>query len=164
MSEHENKHKGEIAIGSDHAGYLLKKYLKKTLSSLYEEVIDFGTDSEESCDYTDFAEAVAREVSSGRAVYGVLICMTGAGMAVAANKFPGVRAVACNDLYTAEYSRRHNNANVITIGAALVTQEQANTILRKFLDSKFDGDAEGGERHKRRVDKIGEIERNNMSG
>lgn len=162
MNRPEDKLEGHVVIGSDHAGFALKEHLKITLASKFEQVTDFGTGSEKSCDYTDFARAVALEVSRGRAVFGVLVCATGAGMAVAANKYYGVRAVACNDLFTAEYCRRHNNANVITIGAALVTPEQANTILRMFLDAKFDGDREDGERHRRRVEKISEIERENL--
>ncbi|MBN1288131.1 MAG: ribose 5-phosphate isomerase B [Actinobacteria bacterium] len=162
MDLSEDKQKGRVVIGSDHAGYALKEHLKKTLSSQFEQVTDLGTYSDKSCDYTDFAAAVALEVSRGKAIHGVLICATGAGMSIVANKFPGVRAVACNDHYTAEYSRRHNDANIITIGASMVTPEQANTILRKFLEAGFDGDREGGERHRRRVNKIIEIDRENL--
>lgn len=143
-----------VAIGSDHAGYSLKERLKAELEDMGYVVRDYGTDSEESCDYPDFAVPVAEAVSAGEARRGVLICGTGAGMAIVANKYPGVRAVACNEPYTAEYCRLHNDANVLTIGARIVEPGVAVDILHRFMETGFEG-----HRHARRLDKISDVER-----
>lgn len=148
-----------IAIGSDHAGLRLKESLAGYLREEGHEVNDLGTYTEESCDYPDLALAVAEAVSEGVADRGVLVCGSGAGMAMAANKVPRVRAVACNEPYTAEYCRLHNDANVLTIGARLVDVEDAKNILGVFLATGFEGEAPEGERHLRRVEKIRAIER-----
>jgi ribose 5-phosphate isomerase B len=150
----DEKNERVIAIGSDHAGFRIKEIYKEELTRRGYDMLDMGTDSEESCDYPDFAQAVAEAVSVGDASKGVLVCGTGAGMAMAANKVPGVRAAVCNDPYTAQYCRLHNDANVLTLGARVVDEDEALRILGLFLDAGF----EGG-RHSARVEKIGEIER-----
>jgi RpiB/LacA/LacB family sugar-phosphate isomerase len=121
-----------------------------------------GTGSQESCDYPDFALAVAETVSRGEASRGVLICGTGAGMAMVANKVPGIRAAACNEVYTAEYCRRHNDANVLTMGARVVDEETASRILKVFVENSFEGDLPEGARHTSRIEKIKQIERKYM--
>jgi ribose 5-phosphate isomerase B len=148
-----------IAIGSDHAGFLLKEALEDELVSSGYTVVDVGTDSEESCDYPDFGLKVAEAVSGGEAWRGVLVCGTGAGMAMVANKVPGVRAAACSEPYTAEYCRLHNDANVLTMGARIVDLEAARKILHAFLDAEYEGT---GSRHERRLGKIREVERKYM--
>jgi ribose 5-phosphate isomerase B len=151
-----------VAIGSDHAGYHLKEILKEALDELGYRVDDAGSDSEDSCDYPDFALKVAEAVGRGEAEKGVLVCATGVGMSIAANKVPGVRAAVCNDEYTARFSRLHNDANVLTMGARLVSEEQARRILETFMTTEFEGLDEAGARHARRLDKIYEIERRYM--
>ncbi len=146
-----------VAVGSDHAGYLLKERFKKELESMGYRVSDMGTDSEESCDYPDFALAVAHAVSRGEAGRGVLICGTGAGMAMVANKVPGVRAVAANEPYTAEYCRRHNDANILTVGSRVIGEDDALEIMRIFMSTDF----EAG-RHAARLDKMKDAERAHM--
>ena len=148
-----------IAIGSDHAGFRLKEALKAELAVEGYQVNDVGTYSEESCDYPDLALAVAESVSQGVADRGVLVCGTGAGMAMAANKVPGIRAVTCNEPYTAEYCRLHNDANVITLGSRLIDVADAMNILKVFLATGFEGSSESGARHARRIEKIRDIER-----
>jgi len=148
-----------IAIGSDHAGFRLKEDLNDALVEMGYAVHDVGTYSEESCDYPDIALTVAESVSQGEADKGVLVCGTGAGMAMTANKVPGIRAVVCNEPYTAEYCRLHNDANVMTIGSRLVDFDDARNILKVFLATGFDGETEAGARHARRLEKIRDIER-----
>lgn len=143
-----------VAIGSDHAGYRLKELLKAELLEMGYRVRDFGTDSEESCDYPDFGLPVARAVAGGEASRGVLVCGTGAGMAMVANKVPGVRAAACNEPFTAGHCRMHNDANVMTIGARVVEPDAAVGMLRLFMETGFEGD-----RHTRRLEKIEAVER-----
>ncbi len=151
-----------VAIGSDHAGYRMKEELKAELGGMGYRLLDVGTDSEDSCDYPEFALAVAEAVGRGDASRGILVCGTGAGMAMAANKVPGVRAAACNELYTAEYCRRHNDANVLTMGARIIEPEAARRILHVFMETDFVGDRTEGTRHRRRLEKIEEIERKYM--
>lgn len=139
----------KIAIGADHRGYEMKKDLAALLRKLGHEVVDVGTESAESVDYPLFAEKVAREVAEGRAGRGVLLCMTGIGMAVAANKVPGARAAVCHDVESAEFSRKHNDVNVLCIGRKFVTPELAREIVDLWMRTEF----EGG-RHARRVDQI----------
>lgn len=144
----------KVALGCDHAGYSLKEVVAGYLARAGHEVLDEGTYSEESCDYPDFAEAVALRVASGEAERGVIICATGIGMAMTANKVPGVRAAVCNDLYTARYSRLHNDANVLTIGSRVIGPGVAEGIVRIWLETPF----EGG-RHARRLGKLDEVEK-----
>jgi ribose 5-phosphate isomerase B len=142
-----------IAIGADHAGFELKEIIKHTLDELRTPYRDFGTDSDESVDYPDFAAKVARGVASGEFDRGILICGTGIGMALAANKVGGVRAAPVMDLETARLSREHNNANILALGARVTTPERALDIVRLFLKTDF----EGG-RHERRLGKIAALE------
>lgn len=143
----------KISIGADHAGYRLKEHLRCWLAARGHEVTDHGTDSEESCDYPDFAAAVAKDVAQGRAERGVLVCWTGVGMAMAANKVRGVRAAPGVWPEQVRLSRAHNDANVITFGARFTDPEAAEALLELFLSTPFDGG-----RHARRVGKISAIE------
>lgn len=143
-----------IAMGCDHAGYPLKEALKIFLSEEGHEVEDFGTDSEEMVDYPDFCAAAARAVVDGRADRGVVLGGSGQGEQLAANKVRGSRAALCNDLYLAELSRRHNDANVLAMGGRIVAVALAKEIVRLWLATPF----EGG-RHARRLEQLAEIER-----
>ena len=138
-----------IAIGADHAGYEYKEKIKELLKSKKIEVRDFGTYSSESTDYPDFAHEVAKMVSSGNAEYGILVCGTGIGMSIVANKHKGIRASNVESAMGARYARSHNNANILAIGARLTPWDRVMEIVKVFLTTPF----EGG-RHQRRVDKI----------
>lgn len=139
----------KVAIASDHAGFTLKESLKSFLKSQKIDVRDYGTHSADSVDYPDFAKLVASDVSLGKADAGVLVCGSGIGMAMTANKYTGVRAVVISDEFDAEMSRKHNNANVACFGERKTPEETAVKLLKLWLDTKF----EGG-RHQKRVDKI----------
>jgi ribose 5-phosphate isomerase B len=143
-----------VALGADHGGYALKEELKAFLGQLGYQVIDCGTHSTAAVDYPDFAYAVARLVADGRAWRGVIVDGAGIGSCMAANKVPGVRAAMCYDHATAVNSREHNDANVLTLGGALIGRSLAQQIAKTWLETDF-----GGGRHARRVDKIMEIER-----
>lgn len=143
-----------VAIGSDHAGYALKVVINEHLSSRGVEFEDLGTFSKESCDYTDFGLKVAEAVKSGEFDRGILICGTGIGISIAANKVPGIRAAHCTDTFSAHASRQHNDANILALGERVTGPGLAMDIVDAFLEAEF----EGG-RHKRRVDKIGDIEK-----
>ncbi|REJ34503.1 MAG: ribose 5-phosphate isomerase B [Bacillota bacterium] len=143
-----------IAIGSDHAGFPLKAELVERLRQDGYEVDDLGTHSTESCDYPDTARPVAEGVSQGRYRLGILICGTGIGMSMAANKVPGVRAALCSETFSARMARAHNDANVLCMGARVIGPGLAYDVARAFLESEF----EGG-RHQRRVDKLTALER-----
>ena len=143
----------KIAVGSDHAGFELKQRLAARLSGLGHEVVDHGVSSAERSDYPDQAAAVARAVAAGLAERGLLVCGTGVGMAIAANKVAGVRAANCNDLFVAGLARAHNDANVLALGARVVGPGLAEAILDAFLHTPF----EGG-RHAARIRKIGGLE------
>jgi ribose 5-phosphate isomerase B len=143
-----------IAVGCDHAGYRLKVELVAFLRAEGHEVLDVGTDSEEAADYPDFSVAAARAVVEGRADRGIVIGGSGQGEQISANKVTGVRAALCNDLHLAELSRRHNDANVLTLGGRIVAPSLAEEIVRTWLATPFDGG-----RHARRVEQIAEIER-----
>jgi ribose 5-phosphate isomerase B len=138
-----------IALGADHAGVVLKEQVKERLDERGIQYTDFGTNGTESVDYPDFATAVAHEVASGAYDRGVLICGTGIGMAIAANKVAGVRAAPIVDEQSAILSREHNNANVLALGARVTGGEQALLLLDLFLDTPF-----AGGRHQRRIDKL----------
>jgi ribose 5-phosphate isomerase B len=144
----------KIAIGADHAGYELKEKLKQRLTQQGVQVVDEGTVSNESVDYPDFARKVGEDVVGKRADLGLLVCGSGIGMAIAANKVPGVRAANVSNVEEAGLSREHNDANVLSIGARFLDEAKAMTIVDKFLQTPF-----AGGRHQRRVDKITEIER-----
>jgi ribose 5-phosphate isomerase B len=143
----------KIAIGCDHAGLELKNEIIKVLSGLGIDCIDYGTNTPESVDYPDFGEKVSGAVSSGEIERGILICGTGIGMSIVANKFPGIRASLCNDLFTAQMSRRHNDANVLVIGGRIVGKDLAKEIVKTWVNTTFDGS-----RHVNRLKKITLIE------
>jgi ribose 5-phosphate isomerase B len=143
-----------VVLGADHGGYELKEYLKRFLLASGYEVRDVGTDSTQSVDYPDFALAVARAVASGEAWRGIVVDSAGIGSAIAANKVPGARAALCYDHTTARNSREHNDANILTLGARLLSAETAREIVALWLETKF-----AGGRHQRRLDKIAAIER-----
>jgi ribose 5-phosphate isomerase B len=144
----------KIALGCDHAGFELKGLVSEYLEGEGHEVIDEGTFTIESCDYPDFAERVAMRVASGEAERGILVCATGIGMAMTANKIHGVRAAVCNDLYTARYSRLHNDSNVLAIGARVIGPGVAEEVVRIWIETAF----EGG-RHSGRLARMSEIEK-----
>jgi len=140
-----------IAIAADHAGVALKAALAKELEGLGYRVIDLGTNSADSVDYPDFAKAVAEAIGSARAKWGVLVCGSGIGMGMAANRHPAIRAAVVHDALSAKLSRQHNDANVVALGARLVGDEVAKDCVRVFFSTPF----EGGGRHERRVAKLG---------
>ncbi len=146
----------KIAIGSDHRGFQLKTKLIIALQEAGHEPVDVGTDSSESVDYTDFGAAVSEKVSKHEADRGILICGTGIGMAITANKYPGVRATTCSDELTAEMCRRHNDVNVLCLSGDMLGERPIDDMIRKWLATEF----EGG-RHARRLGKISDIEKSN---
>ncbi len=142
-----------IALGCDHGGYALKEHLKTYLEAQGHTLEDFGCFSTESCDYPDFGAAAARAVASGKCERGIVICTTGIGISIAANKIKGIRCAHCQDAFEAELTRRHNNANMLAIGAGFTGEKLAERMADVFLTTEF----EGG-RHARRVDKISALE------
>jgi ribose 5-phosphate isomerase B len=144
----------KIAIGADHAGFSLKEKLRLKLAGEGHEIVDYGTTSDASCDYPDFAQPVAREVANGRSDRGILVCSTGIGMSIAANKVDGVRAAPAQSPDEVHFTREHNDANVLTLGAKYVDEEQAMHLIHLFLDTQF-----AGGRHSRRVAKIAQLEK-----
>ena len=143
----------KVAIAADHAGFALKEKLRARLAAEGHEVRDFGPASDESCDYPDFAQPVASQVSEGRSDRGILVCSTGIGMAMAANKVAGVRAAPASSEDAVRLTREHNDANVLTLGARYLDEDRALSMVRLFLDTEF-----AGGRHARRVAKIGRLE------
>lgn len=146
----------KIALGADHAGFEEKERLKKTLDEIGVEYEDVGTFSTDSVDYPDFAQKVGEKVESGEAEQGILVCGSGIGVAIAANKMHGVRAAQAWNEETARLARRHNNANVLTIGARVIPEEE----IPKIVKAWFSADFEGG-RHEKRVEKIMDLEGKN---
>lgn len=146
----------KIAIAADHGGFELKDSMVEYIKSLGNEVVDLGTNSADSVDYPDYAKKVCEEIQQGNSDLGILICGTGIGMSLAANKFEGMRAACVSDVYSAKMSRNHNNANVLCIGARVIGDEVAKLIIKTFLENEF----EAG-RHQRRVDKIMAFEKEN---
>jgi ribose 5-phosphate isomerase B len=144
----------KIAIASDHAGYAEKEKLKHLLNELGHEFEDHGTVSEESVDYPEFAARVGKEVARGEVDQGLLVCGSGTGMAIAANKIPGVRAAVAWNEESARLARRHNDANVLSVGARITPGAELSKIVRTFFSTEFDGG-----RHAKRVEKIKELER-----
>ena len=147
----------KIALGADHAGFELKEKIKQYLVRQGVQVDDHGTHSSESVDYPDYARRVGEAVVAKEADWGILVCGTGIGMAMAANKVPGVRAANARNEVDAQLSREHNNANVLAVGGRVLDSAAAVAIVDKFLSTAF-----AGGRHQRRVDKIGEIERTEL--
>lgn len=143
----------KIGIGNDHSGLQMKQEIVGFLQEKGYEVVNYGTDESERCDYPIYGERVGRAVAAGDVDRGILICGTGLGISLAANKVRGIRAVVCSEPCTARLSRQHNDANVLAFGARIVGIEMAKMIIETWLDTEF----EGG-RHKRRVDMIAEIE------
>lgn len=144
----------KIAIASDHAGFLLKEHLCKFLISEGYNVTDFGTDSEEAVDYTDIAYKTAKAVADGNYDRAIIICGTGLGVSMVANKIPNIRAALCNNTYMARMSREHNDANIICLGARVIGQGLAQDTVLRFLETEF----EKGGRHSARVDKINALD------
>jgi len=144
-----------IALGSDHAGFPLKEWLKAKLTEAGYECVDFGTDNPQSCDYPDFAVPVAQAVVKGECETGIVICGTGVGSSIAANKVPGIRCALCWNEYTARLARAHNNANVLALGARVIGMELAWEIVKVWLETPFSKE----ERHRRRLEKIATLER-----
>ncbi len=143
-----------IALGSDHAGYELKQVIMNHLEERKIEFKDYGTYTADSCDYAVFAEKTARAVANGECTLGLLFCGTGVGISIAANKVKGIRACCCSDLFSAEMTRLHNNANMLCLGGRVVAPEKAIEIVDIFLDTPFSGE----ERHQRRIDQITDLE------
>lgn len=146
----------KLAIGNDHAAYHLKLEIKKYLEELGHEVVDFGCHSTESVHYPEYGEAVGRAVASGECEGGVLICGTGIGISMAANKVNGVRAAVCSEPVSARLTKEHNNANIIAFGERIVGVETAKAIVKAWLDAEF-----AGGRHQTRVDMLMDIEKKN---
>lgn len=146
-----------IAIGSDHGGYRLKEEIKKYLDEKNIEYKDFGTYSEESVDYPEIAKVVAKSIQSKEAEKGILICRSGIGMSIVANKYKGIRCTPCYNEETAKYSRMHNNSNLLALGADYVSTNEAICIVRMYLATEY----EGG-RHDARLKMIEQIENENM--
>ena len=144
----------KIAIGADHAGFALKDQVRDALRLAGHEVLDVGTHSDESTDYPDYAGAVAHDVISGAADRGILVCSTGVGMSIAANKVDGIRAAIAFNSDEVRLTRAHNDANIITIGARYTDLQTANEMVRIFLETPFDGG-----RHARRIGKIAQLEK-----
>jgi ribose 5-phosphate isomerase B len=144
----------KIALGADHAGYLLKDRIRQYVIELGHQVIDEGTNAADSVDYPDFARKVAETVAAGRAERGILVCGSGIGMAISANKVPGIRAANVCSQYEAQMSREHNNLNVLALGARILDEAVATQIVQIWLNTPFSGG-----RHSDRVDKIHEIEK-----
>lgn len=144
----------KLAIACDHGGLTLKGILLAHLRGLGHEVVDFGTNTPDSCDYPDFALPAAEAVARGECERGILICSTGIGISIAANKVPGIRCAHCHDTYSAKYTRLHNDANMIAFGQKIIGDGLMLEIVDTFLNTAF----EGG-RHQRRVDKIADIEK-----
>ena len=143
----------KISIASDHGGYDLKEELKVWLTEQGHEVVDFGCEGHDSCDYADFCEPAAWAVADGNCERGIVICTTGIGASITANKVKGIRCALCGDPWSAEMTRRHNNANMLGLGAGVVGPLMARQIVETFLTFEF----EGG-RHQRRIDKIAAVE------
>ena len=144
----------KLAIGSDHAGFQAKEMLKKHLDTLGYAYEDMGCYSSERVDYPRYGEAVARAVAAGEYPRGILICGTGIGMSITANKFPGIRAALCHDLFTAQACREHNDANILVMGARVLSDEQICAICDCFLSGQF-----AGERHAQRLAQIADLEK-----
>ncbi len=147
------KNKTQIVIGSDHAAYQLKEKIRQYIIERGLDINDVGTYSEDSVDYVEFGIKVSTMVSTGKYERGVLLCGTGLGMSMVANKFPHVRAALCNDLFSAIMSRRHNNSNILVMGGRVIGEELARQIVKAWLETPFDGG-----RHQLRINKFDRIE------
>jgi RpiB/LacA/LacB family sugar-phosphate isomerase len=150
----------KVALGADHAGFELKERIKAFLAEAGHEVVDLGTHGTAAVDYPDFAEAVGLAVRDRRAERGIILCGSGVGASVAANKIPGVRAGLCHDHYSAHQGVQHDDINVLVLGGRVVGEAVALELVTAFLDARFSGD----ERHRRRLDKVKAIEKKYSSG
>lgn len=146
----------KIGIGNDHSAFEMKQQIKEFLEEMGHEVVNYGTDSLESCDYPVYGEIVANAAAEGKVDCGVLICGTGVGISLAANKVKGIRAVVCSEPYSAKLSKQHNNTNILAFGARVVGIELAKMIVSEWINAEFMGD-----RHQKRVDMIMDIESKN---
>lgn len=144
----------KISIGSDHGGLTLKNAIVKHLEKQGHEVVDYGTYNYDSCDYPDFGEKAARAVADGECERGIVVCTTGIGISIVANKIKGVRCALCTNTFLARMTREHNDANVLALGGAIVGEGMAMEIVDIFLNTPFSGEA----KHQRRIDKITSIE------
>ncbi len=152
-----------ITIGCDHAGYSLKQIAIETIQNLGHTIIDMGTWSDEPVDYPDFARRVGKEIQDKGAERGILLCGSGVGACIAANKMKGIRAGTCHDTYSAHQGVEHDDMNVLCIGARVIGVESVREIIKAFLEARFLGNDKGQERHARRVAKIKTIESENMA-
>jgi RpiB/LacA/LacB family sugar-phosphate isomerase len=148
----------KIAVASDHAGYALKKDVMPVVRKLGHRVVDLGTDSTQPVDYPDYAYKIGQAVLKGQAERGILICGSGVGASIAANKLPGIRAAVCHDTYSAHQGVEHDQMNILCLGARIIGLELAAELVTAFLNARFSGEA----RHKRRVAKITAIERGTL--
>ncbi len=148
-----------IALGGDHAGFPLKQVVAERLNGTSVSLTDCGTNSSESCDYPDFAVAVAKEIIEGRADRGIVVCGSGVGVSVAANKIPGIRAAVCHDTYSAHQGVEHDDMNVLCIGGRIIGSELAFEIIDSFLQARYVPQ----ERHARRLEKVLKIEQHGLS-
>ncbi len=148
-----------IAIGTDHGGVPLRDVLLPYIQDLGHEVLDFGTDSPASVDYPDYAEMVGRAIQEGKADRGILLCGSGVGVCIAANKIKGVYAAICHDSYSARQGVEHDQMNVLCLGGRVVGSDLAKLLVRNFLEARFVGNDPGEERHARRVNKVRAIEK-----
>ena len=149
---------GKVAIGADHGGFILKGIIARYLAGKGYEVLDYGAQSDEPSDYPDYARAVSDAIRSGRADRGVLICGSGVGASIAANKFPGIRAAVCHDSFSAHQGVEDDDMNVLCLGERIIGQELAKEVVARFLAARFSG----AERHVRRLGKVKKIEQEFM--
>jgi len=147
-----------VAIGTDHGGFPLKKAIADFVKELGFDVLDLGTNSEEACDYPDFAEAVGKAIIKGDAELGIVLCGSGVGASVAANKIAGIRAGVCHDTFSAHQCREDDDINILCMGARVIGISLAKEITKTFLEAKFSG----AERHRRRLEKVAKIEKENL--
>jgi len=152
-----------IAIGSDHAGFILKGSLVKYISGLGHQVMDLGTDSLTSVDYPDFAELVGSTIQAGEAERGIVICGSGVGGCIAANKMKGIYAAICHDAYSASQGVEHDNMNVLCLGGRVIGEDLAKVLVDRFLAARFIGNEPGQERHLIRINKIKKIEEKGLT-
>jgi len=151
-------HNLRVALGGDHAGFPLKKAVAERYESLLTSLIDCGTHSEASCDYPEFAVSVSKAIIDGDADRGIVVCGSGVGVSVAANKIPGIRAAICHDTYSAHQGVEHDDMNVLCLGARVIGVEVAKELVKVFLSAQFSGE----ERHRRRLQKLLAIEAKNI--
>ncbi len=148
-----------VAVGTDHGGYLLKEIVIAVIREKGHEALDFGTDSKASVDYPDFAEKVGIAIQSGKADRGIVICGSGVGGCIAANKMQGIYAAICHDVYSAKQGVEHDGMNVLCLGGRIVGTELVKVLVQSFLEGRFVGEDQGQERYKRRVEKVKKLEK-----